>query len=74
MWGLQLATAERPAPTELVEVRGRVAQSMVVCHSVKELLGVESAAEEEGEIAVCRLDDVSDLVDCLTAVERVLER
>ena len=55
-----------------IEFTGTVAQPVTVGYVVKELLGVQGAAQEESEIAVSCFDDVGDLVDGFSAVEDVL--
>jgi hypothetical protein len=57
---------------ELIHIRGRITQPMIIGDRVEKLLGVERAAQEEREIAVCGFDDVGNLVDCLTPIESVL--
>jgi len=47
---------------------------MVVSDSVKKLLRVERAAQEERKVTVCGFDDIGNLVDCLTPIEGVLIR
>jgi len=39
---------------------------------MKEFLGIQGSAQEEGEVSVGGLDDVGDLVDGLSAVKGVL--
>lgn len=47
---------------------------MIVRHVVEELLGIKGPAQQEGQVAVRRFDDVRDLVDSLPPVERRLIR
>lgn len=56
---------------ELVQLKGRVPQAVVVGDVVEELLRVESSSKEEREVAIRRFDDVRDLVHCVAAVECV---
>ena len=58
--------------TELVELIGRVAQSMVVSDIVEEFLRVKRTAKEQRERAIGSLDDVRDLVNSFSPIERVL--
>jgi hypothetical protein len=47
---------------------------MVIGDRMEILLSIERAAQKERKVAVCRLDDVGNLVDCLTPIKGVLIR
>jgi len=45
---------------------------VIIGDIMKEFLGIQGSAQEEGEVSVGGLDDVGDLVDGLSAVKGVL--
>jgi len=45
---------------------------MVIGDSMEVLLGIKRAAEEKCKVTVRSLNDVGDLVDCLTPIECIL--
>lgn len=59
---------------KLIHFVGRVSKSMIISDIVKELLGVQSSAQQQGQISIGSLDDISDKVYGLGTSKRILVR